>query len=67
MDKTDSRYRSIIYAERLGAVLGSEFVVGSIWLSRGHPEVEKLDQRLFEFIENLRTDGSGKQLTALGK
>ncbi len=67
MDKTDSLYRCIIYAQRLGAVLGSEFVVGSVWLSKGHPEVEKLDQRLFEFIENLRTDGSGKQLTALGK
>ncbi len=67
MDKTDSLYRCIIYGERLGAVRGSEFVVGSLWLSRGHSEVEKLDQHLFEFIENLRTDGSGKQLTALGK
>ncbi len=66
MDKTDSRYRCIIYAERLGAVLGSEFVIGRLCLSTGHREAEKLDQRLFEFVENLRTDGSGKQLTALG-
>ena len=67
MDKTDSRYRCIIYGERLGAVLGSEFVIGRLCLSTGHREVEKLDQRLFEFVENLRTDGSGKPLTALGK
>ena len=67
MDKTDSRYRCIIFGERLGAVLGSEFVIGRLCLSTRHREVEKLDQRLFEFVENLRTDGSGKQLTALGK
>ena len=65
MDKTDGRYRCIIYGERLGAVLGSEFVIGRLCLSTRHREVEKLDQHLFEFIENLRTDGSGKQLTAL--
>ena len=67
MDKTDSRSRCIIYGERLGAVIGSEFVIGRLCLSTGHREVEKLDQRLFEFVENLRTDGSGKPLTALGK
>ena len=67
MDRTGSRYRCIVYAERLGAVIGSEFVIGRLCLSTRHREVEKLDQRLFEFIENLRTDGSGKQLTALGK
>jgi hypothetical protein len=66
MDKTDSRYRCIVYAERLGAALGSEYVYGTLCLNTGHRDVEKLDQRLFELIENLRTDGSGKQLTALG-
>ncbi len=65
MDKTDNRYRCIVYAERLGAVLGSEYVSGRLCLNTRHREVEKLDQHLFEFIENLRTDGSGKQLTAL--
>ncbi len=67
MDKMDSLYRCIIYAERMGAVRGGEVIYGRLCLSRGHSEVEKLDQRLFEFIENLRTDGSGKPLTALGK
>ncbi len=67
MDKMDSLYRCIIYAERMGAVVGGEVIFGRLCLSRGHPEVEKLDQRLFEFVENLRFDGSGKQLTALGK
>ena len=67
MDKTDSRYRCIIYGERLGAVRGSEYVIGRLCLSTRHREVEKLDQRLFELIENLRTDGSGKKLTALGR
>ena len=66
MDKTDSRYRCIVYAERLGAVVGGQAIYGRLCLSTSHPEVEKLDQRLFELIENLRTDGSGKQLTALG-
>ncbi len=65
MDKTDRRYRCIVYAERLGAVLGSEYVFGRLCLNTRHREVENLDQRLFELIENLRTDGSGKQLTAL--
>ena len=67
MDKTDSRYRCIVYAQRLGAVLGSEYVFGRLCLKTRHREVAKLDQRLFELIENLRTDGSGKQLTTLGK
>ncbi len=67
MDKMGSRYRCIVYAQRLGAVLGSEYVHGRPCLSTRHREVENLDQHLFEFIENLRTDGSGKQLTALGK
>ena len=65
MDRTDSLYRCIIFGERLGAVLGDEIIVGRLCLSRRHPEVEKLDQHLFEFVENLRFDGSGKQLTAL--
>ncbi len=65
MDRTDSRYRCIVYAQRLGAVLGSEYVFGRLCLNTGHRAVAKLDQHLFEFIENLRTDGSGKQLTAL--
>ncbi len=65
MDRTGSRYRCIVYAQRLGAVLGSEYVFGRLCLNTGHRAVENLDQRLFEFIENLRTDGSGKQLTAL--
>ncbi len=67
MDKMGSRYRCIVYAQRLGAVLGSEYVHGRLCLSTRHREVENLDQRLFEFIENLRIDGSGKQLTAIGK
>ncbi len=65
MDRTDSRYRCIVYAQRLGAVLGSEYVFGRLCLNTRHREVANLDQHLFEFIENLRTDGSGKQLTAL--
>ena len=65
MDRTDSLYRCVIFGERLGAVLGDEIIVGRLCLSSRHPEVEKLDQHLFEFIENLRFDGSGKQLTAL--
>ncbi len=65
MDKTGSRYRCIVYAERLGAVLGSEYVSGRLCLNTRHRAVENLDQHLFEFIENLRTGGSGKQLTAL--
>ncbi len=65
MDRTDSLYRCVIFGERLGAVLGDSITVGRLCLRRRHPEVEKLDQHLFEFIENLRFDGSGKQLTAL--
>ncbi len=65
MDRTGSRYRCIVYAERLGAVLGSEYVSGTLCLNTRHRAVAKLDQHLFEFVENLRTDGSGKQLTAL--
>ena len=65
MDRTDSLYRCVIFGERLGAVIGDEIIVGRLCLSRRHPEVEKLDQHLFEFVENLRFDGSGKQLTAL--
>ncbi len=30
MDRTDSRYRCIVYAQRLGAVLGSEYVFGRL-------------------------------------
>ena len=65
MDRMDSLYRCVIFGERLGAVLGDEIIVGRLCLSRRHPEVEKLDKHLFEFIESLRFDGSGKQLTAL--
>ncbi len=67
MDRMDSRYRCIVYAERLGTALGSEYVYGMLCLNTGHREVDKLDQRLFELIENLQTYGSGKPLTALGK
>ncbi len=67
MDRTGSRYRCIVYAQRLGAVRGSEYVYGRLCLNPRHREVENLDQHLFEFIENLRIDGSGKQLTAIGK
>lgn len=67
MDRTGSGYRCIVYGQRLGAVRGSEYVYGRLCLSPGHREAENLDQRLFEFIENLRTDGSGKPLAALGK
>ena len=65
MDRTDSLYRCIIFGERVGAVLGDEIIVGRLCLSRRHPEVEKLNQHLFEFVENLRFNRSGKQLTAL--
>ena len=65
MDRTDSLYRCVIFGQRLGAVIGDSITVGRLCLRRRHPEVEKLDQHLFEFIENLRFGGSGKQLTAL--